>query len=448
MLDKMLLTFVSVAVFILALTLSCEGTGHAVVTLRKYKNPSHRMSNGKCCDHLMFNFGRCRPCDAYFKLCVSQSVSGSSAHSCNIGRSETGVVGDRDNHTPNIRRVFPFGTFQGAITIRVEVWDKDKYTTDDFVGNPSITLHSVTPGTFRNPLRKSLTLKDRGVSLALDLELSCDENYYGPSCRVKCVPRDDSSGHYTCDNQGRKVCRSHWFGKSCTRSCVPQNDPDNGHFNCDKVGNKVCLPRWEGPSCKTCVKNWFGPRCSTYCVPQDSDEQGHYKCRHSDGSRECLPTWFGAECRTKCIPRDDDSGHFGCAPDGSKTCLEGWFGENCTVFCVPQNDHQLGNYTCDNKGNMVCLDGVRRFDANCSLTCLADEKPTMEQKSYDCIDEGVKQCYPSWYGPDCGVNCVPHNDTKHGHYTCDERDGSKVCLEGWEGRNCRFQIQGSLFTIE
>lgn len=90
------------------------------MTLRKYKNPSHRMSNGKCCDHLMFNFGRCYPCDAYFKLCVSQSVSGSSAYSCNIGRSETGVVGDRDNHTPNIRRVFPFSTFQVGVLISIQ----------------------------------------------------------------------------------------------------------------------------------------------------------------------------------------------------------------------------------------------------------------------------------------------------------------------------------------
>ena len=78
------------------------------------------MSNGKCCDHLMFNFGRCYPCDAYFKLCVSQSVSGTSASSCNIGRSETGVVGDRDNHSPNIRKVFPFSAFQVGAFISIQ----------------------------------------------------------------------------------------------------------------------------------------------------------------------------------------------------------------------------------------------------------------------------------------------------------------------------------------
>lgn len=168
------------------------------------------------------------------------------------------------------------------------------------------------------------------------------------------------------------------------------------------------------------------------------------RCRRSDGLKECLPTWFGAECRTQCISRDDDGGHFNCAHDGSKKCLDGWYGENCTVFCLPQNDNPQGNYTCDNEGNQVCLDGVRRFDANCSLTCLIVEK----QVNYDCIDEGAKECHPSWYGPDCAEYCVPHNDTVNGHYTCDERGGSKVCLKGWEGRNCRFLSQESLFTIE
>ncbi|KAL9975607.1 hypothetical protein ACROYT_G012788 [Oculina patagonica] len=440
---KMLLSFVSTAAVILAFMVPCEGTGHAVVTLRKYKNPSHRLSNGKCCDHLMFNFGRCYPCDAYFKLCVSQAAFGSSSSSCNIGQSETGVVGDRDDHSFNIRKSFSFNTFQGALAIIVQVWDKDKFTNDDFVGSPSITLPSVTPGTSRNPLRKSLTLRERGVTVTLDLELYCDANYYGPRCSVKCVPRDDSSGHYTCDSQGRKVCRRHWYGNSCTRSCVPRDDW-RGHYTCDKEGNKICRSRWEGPSCNRCVKNWFGSRCSSYCVPQDSDEKGHYKCRPSDGLKVCLPTWFGAECITQCIPRDDDSGHFSCAHDGSKKCLDGWFGENCTVFCVPQTDHHLGNYTCDNEGNKLCLDGVRRFDGNCSLTCLIVEK----QVNYDCIDEGVKECHPSWYGPDCAAYCVPHNDTVNGHYTCDERDGSKVCLKGWEGQNCRFRSQEELFTIE
>lgn len=407
----MLLWFVgAVAAMLTFMAPPSEGTGRAIVTLRRYTNPSHRLSNGKCCDHRFLNFGRCRPCDAYFKLCVSQAVSGSSSNSCNIGRSQTGVVGDHDNHVLNIRRAFSFASFKGAITVGVEVWDKDKFTSNDYVGSPSITLWSVTPGLYLDPLRRSLTLKSRYVTMKLDLELYCDKDYYGPSCSVNCVPRDDSRGHYTCDNQG----------------------------------NKICLQHWEGPSCKRCERNWFGPRCSANCVPQDNDFQGHYKCRPLDGKKECLPSWFGSDCRTQCIPRDDDGGHYSCAQDGSKTCLPGWYGENCTVFCVPQNDEKLGNYTCDDEGNMVCLDGVSRLDSNCSWTCLVNEAP----ETYNCTEEGYKICHPSWFGSDCTTYCEPHNDEKHGYYTCNVRDGSKVCLDGWEGRDCRERSVKSLFTIE
>ena len=159
--------------------------------------------------------------------------------------------------------------------MKLEVWDEDGITDDDLVDR---VTQSVQPWeTSSNFYKQLLTLSGRRVTVKLQVEVYCDKNYYGSSCSLKCVPRDDSSGHYTCDNQGRKVCRQHWYGSSCTRWCVPRNDPFNGHFNCDKQGNKICLPRWEGPSCKRCIKNWFGPRCSTYCVSQDSIEEGHYK---------------------------------------------------------------------------------------------------------------------------------------------------------------------------
>ena len=159
----------------------------------------------------------------------------------------------------------------------MQVWDKDKYTRDDFVESTHIKVASVRPGSSYSPLRKNLMLTGSRISVGLELELYCDKNYYGAACNVKCIPRDDSSGHYTCDQEGRKVCRPGWFGSSCTRYCVPRDDPLSGHFSCDTEGNKRCLRNWQGPSCKSCVKNWFGSRCSTYCMPQNSDELGHYK---------------------------------------------------------------------------------------------------------------------------------------------------------------------------
>ena len=162
---------------------------------------------------------------------------------------------------------------QGRVNLNLKVWDKDKITDDDLVDNIHESVEArVTSGNFH---KQVVTLSGRRATVTLQLEVYCAKNYHGPTC--SCSPQDDSSGHYTCDNQGRKVCMRHWYGGSCTRRCIPRNDAFNGHFNCDKQGNKICLPRFEGPYCKRCVKNWFGPRCSTYCVPQDSHEQGHYK---------------------------------------------------------------------------------------------------------------------------------------------------------------------------
>ena len=91
---------------------SCEGTGHVVVTFKSYRNPTHRKSNGNCCDFKWF--GKvCNPCDAYFKLCVADSPSSSS---CNIGQAQTGVVGDKDNHhNINIRKDFAFNSFRVSV---------------------------------------------------------------------------------------------------------------------------------------------------------------------------------------------------------------------------------------------------------------------------------------------------------------------------------------------
>ena len=64
---------------------------------------------------------------------------------------------------------------------------------------------SVEPRITSGSGKQFVTLSGSRATVKLQLELYCAKNYYGPSCSVECIPRDDSSGHYTCDNQGRKV---------------------------------------------------------------------------------------------------------------------------------------------------------------------------------------------------------------------------------------------------
>ena len=49
--------------------------------------------------------------------------------------------------------------------------------------------------------------KNNIASLALSIRVVCTENYTGSDCGdMICEPQDDSSGHFTCDINGNKVC--------------------------------------------------------------------------------------------------------------------------------------------------------------------------------------------------------------------------------------------------
>ena len=54
-------------------------------------------------------------------------------------------------------------------------------------------------------------------SLLVTSRVFCDAGYYGDRCNVRCMPRDDNSGHYTCDPEtGNTVCmEGEWKNSSC-----------------------------------------------------------------------------------------------------------------------------------------------------------------------------------------------------------------------------------------
>ena len=44
----------------------------------------------------------------------------------------------------------------------------------------------------------------------------CDEYYFGDGCAEYCRPRDDTLGHYTCDEEGSRICLEGWKGNYCS----------------------------------------------------------------------------------------------------------------------------------------------------------------------------------------------------------------------------------------
>ena len=51
--------------------------------------------------------------------------------------------------------------------------------------------------------------------LSYSYRVVCDANYYGDKCLDICKARDDNRGHYTCGEDGQKVCLSGWKGDWC-----------------------------------------------------------------------------------------------------------------------------------------------------------------------------------------------------------------------------------------
>lgn len=53
------------------------------------------------------------------------------------------------------------------------------------------------------------------VTMQLGFRVMCDSDYYGSDCTVLCRSRDDTTGHYSCDTNGNRVCLSGYSGVDC-----------------------------------------------------------------------------------------------------------------------------------------------------------------------------------------------------------------------------------------
>ena len=61
------------------------------------------------------------------------------------------------------------------------------------------------------------------LRMRITVGVHCDPNFYGSRCSSMCVPRDDSTGHYTCGTNGQIVCNPGWIDPfySCTTRKFP-----------------------------------------------------------------------------------------------------------------------------------------------------------------------------------------------------------------------------------
>ena len=84
------------------------------------------------------------------------------------------------------------------------------------IGNSELIDRATQRGTILpNKTWETHTYNGPAATIRYKLRVVCDENYYGKSCTKFCHPRNDMFGHYTCDENGNKVCMAGWRGKHC-----------------------------------------------------------------------------------------------------------------------------------------------------------------------------------------------------------------------------------------
>lgn len=115
--------------------------------------------------------------------------------------------------SPLILTLCTQGSFQLYILVR-DVGDFEEvdvfYIENSLLPRPNATNDELYEG-------------DNGNSMIrLSFLLMCSSNFYNPNCTAFCEPRDDASGHYTCNSNGEMVCLGGYTNTAanCTE-CMP-----------------------------------------------------------------------------------------------------------------------------------------------------------------------------------------------------------------------------------
>ena len=102
---------------------------------------------------------------------------------------------------------------QGAAQLYVEVYDIDD-GSDDHVDDIYVEIN-LDPNT-QFTTATNFYGNNGNSRISLSFRVTCTANYYGTDCATYCVPTDDSSGHYTCDQRsGARICLNGWSGSDC-----------------------------------------------------------------------------------------------------------------------------------------------------------------------------------------------------------------------------------------
>jgi hypothetical protein len=94
------------------------------------------------------------------------------------------------------------------VRLFIEVEDYDSFNSDDHVDDVYVTITRAPSSSFSS--RRAYNGIHGNSRIELSFRVQCMANFYGSDCATRCVPRDDSGGHYRCGSNGERICLSGW----------------------------------------------------------------------------------------------------------------------------------------------------------------------------------------------------------------------------------------------
>lgn len=413
-------------------------------------------------------------CHVFFRICLKHAQDIINREPpCTYGTKLTDIYSIR-SVAGNALIVIPFHfKWPGTFSLIIEAWKAESAQSETTENQNNLITRLATRRTLSVGQEWSQDVHYGDKSeLHFSYHVMCSEFYHGDTCAAYCRPRNDTFGHYACDEEGARQCLRGWMGEYCSDPiCAPGCSETHGY--CEAPGECVCHQGWQGGRCDECARHpgcvhgtcnqpwqcnckegWGGLYCDqdlNYCTnhkPCQNDAtctntgQGSYTC-------SCKPGFTGTNCEIETNECDSNPCKNGgsCSDmvnDYSCTCPQGFYGKNCEIIAMTCADgpcfnggtcveNESGGYSCR------CLPGFKGSNCEKKEDRCSSNPCANGAQCWDVGSHFVCRCRPGFSGLRCETNnddCAS-NPCKNAATCIDGiNDYTCSCTLGYNGKDC------------